>query len=91
MPTNDGTWIKENGQCVSCLEGREAGAKHRAEGEPGRERPRRGNAQIYLITPHQAQRCDNIIRSHFILSKKTLNYSIKLNKVYKNMYLCQII
>jgi hypothetical protein len=34
---------------VSCLEGREAGAKHRAEGEPGRQRPRRGNALIYLI------------------------------------------
>ena len=32
--------------CVSCLEGGEASAKHRAEGEPGRERPRRGNAQI---------------------------------------------
>ena len=32
--------------CVSRLEGREAGAKHRAEGEPVRWRPRRGHAQI---------------------------------------------
>jgi hypothetical protein len=38
--------------CVSRLEGREAGAKHRAEGEPGRWRPceagaRPNNALFY--------------------------------------------
>ena len=31
---------------MSRLEGREAGAKHRAEGEPVRWRPRRGHAQM---------------------------------------------
>jgi hypothetical protein len=40
---------KNKGGCVSCLEGREAGAKHRAEGEPGRERPRRGNALVHKL------------------------------------------
>ena len=37
---------------MSRLEGREAGAKHRAEGEPRRWRPRRGHALIinYFIT-----------------------------------------
>jgi hypothetical protein len=41
--------LNYKGYCVSSLEGREAGAKHRAEGEPVRVRPRRGNAQILNV------------------------------------------
>jgi hypothetical protein len=48
--------------------------------------------KILVTLPCHLQKAkERCCRSISILFKKTLKYSIKYNKVYKNTYLCQII